>query len=40
MDVWRVKKNAGWYGKTDLLKTVDKQFLIDFDKEFDKKKKK
>jgi len=40
--VWfkgELKKNAGWYARKDLLKTVDKQFLIDFDKEFDKNKK-
>ena len=33
-----LKKNAGWYAKSDVLKTVDKQFLIDFDKQKKKKK--
>ena len=35
-----LKKDAGWYARNELLKTVDKRFLINFDKEFDKKKKK
>jgi hypothetical protein len=41
--VWmygELKKNSGWYAKSDLLKTIDKKLLDDFDKGFAKKKKK
>lgn len=34
------KKDAGWYAKSDLLKTVDKKLLDDFDKSIKSKKKK
>ena len=40
--VWmygELKKDAGWYAKSDLLKTVDKKLLDDFDKSIKKKKK-
>jgi hypothetical protein len=35
-----LRKDAGWYGREELLKTGNKKLLEDFDKEFDKKKKK
>jgi hypothetical protein len=41
--VWmydELKKNSGWYAKSDLLKTINIKLLDDFDKQFDKKKKK